>query len=61
MLEDTSYQHVVRWSEMGDSFIVLDVCFLGYFVDPDYRTTNSQKMYCLDISSIPTLRVLYGN
>jgi len=25
MLEDTSYQHVVRWSEMGDSFIVLDV------------------------------------
>ena len=25
MLEDTSYQHVVRWSDMGDSFIVLDV------------------------------------
>lgn len=61
MLEDTSYQHVVRWSEMGDSFIVLDVRFLDYFADPDYRTTNSQKMYCLDISSIPTLQVLYGN
>ena len=25
MLEDTTYQHVVRWSDMGDSFIVLDV------------------------------------
>jgi hypothetical protein len=25
MLEDSSYQHVVRWSELGDSFVVLDV------------------------------------
>ena len=29
MLEDTTYEHVVRWSDMGDSFIVLDVLPLG--------------------------------
>ena len=25
MLEDPTYRHIVRWSDSGDSFIVLDV------------------------------------
>jgi len=36
MLEDTSYQHVVRWSDMGDSFIVLDVCSLSMAAHVSY-------------------------
>lgn len=25
MLEDPTYQHIVRWNDAGDSFVVLDV------------------------------------
>jgi len=63
MLEDTSYQNVVRWSEQGDSFIVLDVHFFSsdQAISNFVRTMSSQKVFCHDISNTQILQVLYGS
>jgi hypothetical protein len=39
MLEDPSYESVVRWGNEGDSFVVLEVSYLGQEPQPDQTLT----------------------
>jgi len=70
MLEDASYQDIVRWSDMGDSFVVVDVHL--HFLSPlPLRKgiahnrlpskTSLQRVFYPDISNIPISQVLSGN
>jgi hypothetical protein len=58
MLEDSTIQDVVRWSDTGDSFIVLDVttsCL--FFVLTLRRITSSRQKCCPFISNTEILPV----
>lgn len=60
MLEDPSHREIVRWSEGGDSFIVVDVRYDHSepieFVKANNlsRPTISRKIYFLNTSSTAT-------
>jgi hypothetical protein len=67
MLEDPSYDQVVRWGNEGDSFVVLEVDtrhgILPRATDFNqcYRTKNSRNRSYPSISSIATLLVSSDN
>lgn len=72
MLEDPSYDAIVRWGEGGESFVVLEVwdsrndtvvvlVLVVVDVDPGHRTKNSPSLSSQSILSTATLRVLSGN
>ena len=71
MLEGPSYQDIVRWSDMGDSFVVVDVHILRFHspltlrkVIADNRLpskTNLQRVFYPNISNTPISQVLSGN
>ena len=67
MLEDPSYESIVRWGENGDSFVVLEVRLDVNPIAPIHlltavhRTRSLPSQSYRNTSSIPTLRVSSDN
>jgi osomolarity two-component system response regulator SKN7 len=50
MLEDPSYESIVRWGEGGESFVVLEVCHhLGPFFRNSNNTTSQNEKFTKSI------------
>lgn len=53
MLEDPSYESIVRWGEGGESFVVLEVCDPEFFIKTPLSHINSvteREVYEIDPS-----------
>jgi len=67
MLEDPSYESIVRWGENGDSFVVLEVYLHLFHVAFEMgltvvdRTRNSRNPSSPNTSNTPTLQVSSAN